>query len=162
VRLDPSLKKMIDPSKPLVDKAMSVIDEGDLDKAETLLTSAAKMNPKSAAAWNELAFIKSQKQDYPKCIELASKAIAIDGTNADALANRGGCRSGSGRYKEALADLDKAIALGRGQAESYLNRAGVNAALKKCTAAAADAAKAVSMAPSLKDAATRMLTGCGR
>ena len=109
VRLDPSLKKMIDPSKPLVDKAMSVIDEGDLDKAETLLTSAAKMNPKSAAAWNELAFIKSQKQDYPKCIELASKAIAIDGTNADALANRGGCRSGSGRYKEALADLDKAI-----------------------------------------------------
>jgi len=160
VDLDPSLRKMIDPSEPLLRLGMGKIERGDLDGAESLLSTATAKDPGNAFAWNELAFISAQKRDYARCLERASKALAIRPDYAEALSNRGGCYSAGSYFQKALRDLDMAISIKPEKAEPYLTRGGVHAAQKRCAAARADISKAVSLDPSLVGSAALFLGGC--
>lgn len=64
-------------------------DAGNYDAAEALYRQLLDLNPNSADAWHNLGYIElTHYSDYARAIEYFDRALAVDPSHPEALANR--------------------------------------------------------------------------
>jgi len=90
------------------------------DLAERDLREALRIDPKSAEAQSELAFLYLRQARYPEAEKAADEAIAIDERDPRAWYFRGTARAEQGRKDDAIKDHRKAIELAPVFPEAYL------------------------------------------
>ncbi|MGZ3688302.1 MAG: tetratricopeptide repeat protein [Bdellovibrionota bacterium] len=163
-KFDQSLK--LNPKNPraLANRGFSNMNLDELDRAyedfEKSRALAPDYSKPLSANYAELAYRNTGKQNYMKCITVATIAIQLDPKLANGYADRGGCHSALTHFKEALSDLNRAIELEPKLAPAYINRAGVRAGLGDCPGAKSDAQIATRLDPSLRTVAPQMLESC--
>jgi predicted ribosomally synthesized peptide with SipW-like signal peptide len=82
---------------------------GQSDEAIDCYKKAIQLNPKLAAAWNDLGgTLNAQKKDYDGAIVCLCKAIELDPTLAEAHANLGDSLKFKRQLDEAIAEYNKA------------------------------------------------------
>lgn len=87
-----------------------------------LLADAIKLNPRSAAAHNDLGIGLVELDGLDDAIATYDEAIALQPNNAEAYYNRGNALCGLKRYDAALTSYDTAIAPKPDDADPYNNR----------------------------------------
>ena len=87
-----------------------------------LIKKAIGLNPKVAAAHNNLGNALRDLKRSAEALASYDKAIALKPDFAEAYSNRGAALRELERYAEALASYDKAIALRPNDAKAYYNR----------------------------------------
>jgi len=75
------------------------------------LQDAAKMAPKSAAAWTALGNAYMDTKQFNEAIEAYQKALALDPKNVDVRVDVGTCYRGAGKPEKALEEYRKALAI---------------------------------------------------
>ncbi len=91
----------------------------------TLFTDIAQKNPNTAYAQFGLGKIYDERQDFPKAIEIFSKAIKMDSTYAEYYFYRGNSYYGLKQYDNALADYLQAVRYKKEYVEAMNNVASV-------------------------------------
>ena len=86
-----------------VEKANTLISEGKLDSALSILNEAIQLDSNNAAIYEKLGWFYKLQNDYEKALANYDKAVKLDPNNGEAYNGRGEC------YK-ALGDKDKARA----------------------------------------------------
>src|SRR5262245_9318985 len=89
------------------------------------LNEAIRLDPTSAASYNNRGVARERKKEYDGAIADFDEAIRLDPKSALAYSNRGLAREAKGEYDGALADFDEAIRLDPRSAEAYNTRAWV-------------------------------------
>ncbi|MDR0600900.1 MAG: tetratricopeptide repeat protein [Treponema sp.] len=110
-------------------------EKGDLDKALADFTLAAARKPDDDELFYHAGYICFMQKDYEKAIGWFSKAIAMNGNEADYWLSRGVCYwnksikdninfwgEGGEIINQAEEDFTKAIECAPGMADAYLNR----------------------------------------
>ncbi len=98
---------------------------GQLNDAEALYREVLNSEPNHANALHLLGVLKAQSDNPELAVELISRAIAIDATNAIFFTNCGNALRTLNRLDEALSHHDRALALSPGAAGIHYNRGNV-------------------------------------
>jgi hypothetical protein len=134
-------------------RAAALYQAGRLDEADAACREIlAASDERHFFAWHLRSVVAARRGDAASAAEFATRALALDGANAEVLANRGAALRKLGRYQEALADYDRAIALAPASAEAHNNRGVALAALGRYDAALAAYARALELAPGFERA----------
>jgi tetratricopeptide (TPR) repeat protein/tRNA A-37 threonylcarbamoyl transferase component Bud32 len=106
---------------------------------------AVKRAPGHRLAWERLAYLCLQTEDFPGALEAAQKMIDLGGERAEWLAFGGGVLTRQGRYREAVERYTQAAALAPTQWALYRCRALAYLCLKEYAKAAEDYSKAMNL-----------------
>lgn len=90
-----------------------------LEKAETLLDEALRLDPGSAEAWNELGGVAMAKEDYALALEHFEQALAAKDGLVFALLNAGQAADKIGEAKKAEAFFRRALATDPSSAQGH-------------------------------------------
>lgn len=83
----------------------------ELDLAAKALEKAIELDPYMIDAYNNLATVKGQKQDYRGVVNLLDKAVIISNKNANVYFNRAYAKGFLSDFEGAVADFSKALEL---------------------------------------------------
>jgi len=159
LELEPGLGRVL--AHPLsrahVRRAQRRMDEGETRGAEEDLRAALRYDPDFGPAYSELSVLAFKGKDTAGCLDLAERALALEGSVPEALANKAACLAWSGRLREALAELERAAALEPGRAELHASMAGVLSRMGEAGPAREKAVKAVELEPRLREALAPIL-----
>ena len=97
----------------LIGRGHTYLIKGQHDAAIADFTEALRINPKSAAAYNNRGLAYRTKGDADKAIEDYTAAITLNPVYAQAYANRGYAFENKGSKDEAVADFNRALLLDR-------------------------------------------------
>jgi tetratricopeptide (TPR) repeat protein len=75
------------------------------------LSSALRINPRSALAWEGLAYVYASRKDHAAALKALDRAISLDGKTFARSVNRGIAHWRLDQEEKALADYSDAIAL---------------------------------------------------
>lgn len=112
-------------------RAAALYGEGRLDEARAAAERIAGRDPRFFPAQHLLAAIAARCARWEDAVRFATRAIALDGSNAEALANRGAALRALHRFEEALADYDRALGIDPASAAAHHNRGVALAALNR-------------------------------
>jgi protein O-GlcNAc transferase len=118
------------------------------EQAIELFGKAILVDPRSAAARNNLGNAHFLLKQYEAAIASYDKAIALDASGPDAHYNRGTALRNLGRNEAAVAAYDRAIALKPNHADAHNNRGNALRDLGQCEAAVESYDKAIAVRPS--------------
>lgn len=104
-----------------VEKAIELINRGDLLNAQKVYTSVLKKDPTNTHALNNLAAIYLQQGNYERCIFLSNKSLRLDGNQPEAANNLGCGLLGQVEMGSALSYFNMAIRLKSDYPEPYNN-----------------------------------------
>lgn len=119
-----------DPANPLTQMRLGLLlkDDGRWDKAKGCFEAAIRDSSAYVEAYrelgiaeNKLATAEERKQQEPPGLSSLDKAIALDNTDFDAQASRGGILKRAGRLKEAREAYDEATKASNGHPYPLLN-----------------------------------------
>lgn len=100
------------PAGPLMTKANTAREEGDLELAIDLYRQVVKAAPRQVGAWWYLGTSLYELEKWVDARAAFDRVVRLDKTNGAALAFRGLCTFKQGQYAEALEDLMQSKALG--------------------------------------------------
>jgi len=109
-------------SAALMNQAMQLHQQGQLQKARALYERVLKVEPTNVQALHLLGVVAAQTGHHQWAVDLISRAIARHPGDATFHNNRGNSLIELGRIEEALGSFDRAIALNPDYAEAYYNR----------------------------------------
>jgi len=131
-----------------MEQAVGMFRAGRLDQAEAACIEIARAHGgHHFYAWHLLSVIAALRGQHDRSAEMASRALAVDPSNVEALSNRGAALRNLDRPAEALADYDRAIALAPTHAPAHTNRGVALAAMNRFAEAQAAYDRALSLAP---------------
>jgi tetratricopeptide (TPR) repeat protein len=96
-------------AQPLYLAGLCELRLGDLDKAETLLTGAAELDPKLPAVHVGLAQLESRRNDFAKAISHLSDALELDPQLTPARMLRARLLNKAGESDDAVADIEELL-----------------------------------------------------
>lgn len=82
-------------------------------EAEPLLEQAVTQPGHTAMAWADLAACRVARNAFPEALDAATRALAMEPANLEALYNRGRAHFGLQQYAEGRADFAAALATGK-------------------------------------------------
>ena len=88
-----------------------------LDEASKSLAAAIKCDPSYAPAYFLLSLVESDRQNFPRAIELLSKLLEFDSHNADAYSKLGQILQKTGNEGKAIEMWKAALAIDPGRSE---------------------------------------------
>src|SRR5271165_795062 len=116
---------------------------GRFAQAQAIYEEILRKEPKHFDALHLLGVIAVQTRNPGRGVDLISRALEIDSTNAHAHFNRGLALQELGQLEAALASYDRAITMHGGFAEAYSNRGLVLKELGQLRAALASYDRAI-------------------
>src|SRR5262249_34860481 len=128
-------------------RAIAAYQGRDWPEAERLCRAVLVARPDVFDALHLLGGIAAQTRRPQEAVVLLSKAVALDGGNAEAHNTRGVALRDLERYDEALASYDRAIALQPEYAEAHNNRGVVLRILNRHLEAVASYDRALVLKP---------------
>ena len=128
-------------------KALDFHAAGQLAEAETLYREILKAEPRHFHALHLLGVAAGQRGQAQEAVDLITRAIEIDPSDAAAHSNRGNALRDLKRYDEALASYDRAIALDPAAADSIANRGLVLQQLSRYQEAVSSFERAAALQP---------------
>lgn len=123
------------------DKALALLESG----ASAELMKSANVPKYSAIAYQIKGTVQQNTGDYSTAVQLYSKSVELDPTDAKFRNNRGNALRLLKQYAEAMKDYDAAIELDPKIGMIYVNRASVHLILKNLDAALRDSEQAVKL-----------------
>lgn len=139
-------------SQSLFFRAVALHQAGQLNDAEALYEEVIKHEPNHAHALHLLGVLKAQSDKPELAVELISRAIAIDATNAHFFTHCGNALRALNRFDEALSHHDRALALSPDAAESHYNRGNVLRDCKRYDEALESYERALALQPNHTEA----------
>ena len=133
------------------DRAFSLHQKGQLNKAEEIYKSILKVMPRHFDSLQLLGYLAYQNGRYESAVSLISKAIEINSKFAGAFSNLGLALQALKRFDEALFYYDKAIALKSDFAEAHNNRGNALKDLKRYDEAMRAYDKAIALRPNFAE-----------
>ena len=107
---------------PRGDRGRAFYDAGNYLAAADAFTEDVRLNPRSAAAWNNRAVARVRLGDLSGAIRDYNRAIELAPSDAELYFNRGNALVAAGQYPEAIQDYDRAIMLMPHYARAVFNR----------------------------------------
>ena len=97
-----------DPSSPLVHArlAAELVKQGSFAEAKILCEKAIQLDPKYVDSYLLLAGIQVAAKEYDQSLQTYKQALAVDGTNRDALLYYGVTLAETGKIKESIKNLE--------------------------------------------------------
>jgi len=111
------------------------------------LDEAIRLNPNSAAAYNNRGRAYQSRRDYDKALRDYSQAILLDSNYAAAYNNRGNVYLVQKEYDKALSDFNTAIQLNPNSVHAYNNRGNLYLEKKEYDRAMSDYNEAIRLNP---------------
>lgn len=131
----------------LLEQAIFLINQKNLEAAETTCRAALKTSPSDPDALHLLGYVFSQRELHDSAIEFYNKAIKRDPAFYGALNNRGISHNHVGEYALAVKDFEAAIQIDPGNPDTYNNLANAFKALGKLNQAVDNYKKALAINP---------------
>ncbi|BAU08523.1 tetratricopeptide repeat-containing S1 family peptidase [Fischerella sp. NIES-3754] len=128
-------------------RAYDKYDQKDYKGAIADYTSALKINPNDADAYNNRGVARSDLGDKQGAIADYTSALKINPNDADAYNNRGNARSDLGDKQGAITDFNSALKINPNDAEAYYNRGNARRLLGDKQGAIADYTSAIKINP---------------
>lgn len=128
-------------------RAAASFSAGDFQDAERLARAIVRSNPRHFYALHLLATLAARHGDWPQCMQIATRALAVDPSNVEVLSNRGAALRMLDRYDEAIADYDRALRLAPNHADAFNNRGVALAALNRHAEAVESYGRALALRP---------------
>lgn len=110
-------------SSPLIDKAMTALNAGDLRGAEAAFSEAAKQQPQASLPYLGLAEVAGRRNDMAKAESWLKKALSVDPRNAELIRTWARFEFRRGNYRSAETALKKVIAITPDSVPAHLNLA---------------------------------------
>lgn len=123
------------------------IDKNDYVTAIAECREVINVDPKNAAAYNNIGLAYAAAGDPSFALKNADQAVLLDPSKADHYGNRAVFETRLGYYGEAFADYAKAIELNPNQASFYLERGLLNQQIELTEMAFTDFKKAIELDP---------------
>jgi predicted TPR repeat methyltransferase len=136
----------------LLQRAVPLHQQGKLDQAEALYQQVLQAEPEQFDALHLLGVLTRQRGDAATAVQLISRAIALNATNAVAHCNLGAALQDIGQPESALASYDRAIALSPQYTMALNNRGNALKNLGRVDEALLSYAQALQLQPSYADA----------
>lgn len=92
-------------------RAQTVLDGGDPDEAEAILTDLLEDEPDFAEAWNRRAVLYYMQQKYRQAIADCQMVIRLNPHHFGALHGLGLCHAALGEYRQAIHAFHQALAI---------------------------------------------------
>ena len=118
-------------SRLLIQRALGLHQQGQLDQAAELYGQILQQEPGNAPALQLLGVLRGQQGRNVEAIKLIEAALAIQPRDFGTLANYGQILAASGRPQDALDIFDKALAIKPDFFEALFNKAVALAQLKR-------------------------------
>ncbi|PIE19610.1 MAG: hypothetical protein CSA65_01705 [Proteobacteria bacterium] len=141
-----------------VREGMTLIQRGDLDRAEARLTLALEYNPNYAEAYNGLGLVYYHRGQRWRAMKTFRRALLLDGELAEAHNNLGVVLLERGDYRDAAACFQAALAIDPGYANARFNLALGLLQTGKLIAAEKELLKTLASAPQMASAHAEL--GC--
>jgi tetratricopeptide (TPR) repeat protein len=125
---------------------------GATDEAIADYDKVIRLDPKSAAAYNNRGIVYQDKRQYDKAFSDYDEAIRLDPKYAAAYVNRGNTHQDKEEYDNAINSYDEAIRIDPQLAEAYRIRGTAYQNKREYDRAIADYDKAIRLDPKLADA----------
>jgi len=136
----------------MVDRAIGLHDEGNLDEAENLYRRALSINPEHAGALCYLGLLQAQRSRNDDAMHLLQRALASDPQLAEAHNHLGVVFQRLGRPTEALDHFDLALTIAPDFVDARCARGETLHRLGRCEEAIAQFEQALAEAPEMADA----------
>ncbi len=132
--------------------AVNYANKGMWDKAIAEFSTAIKINPRYAEAYNYRGFAHVNKGQYDQATLDYNKAIEINPRYAEAYNNRGVAYVNKGQYDLAIFDYNKAIEINQSFVTAYYNRGTAYVNKSQTDQAILDYNKAIEINPRFAEA----------
>ena len=136
----------------LFQNSFALLQQGEIEKADMLLTKAHKTDPSNVDVLNLLGIRSYQKQSFKDALELLHEANLLAPHSAQTLGNIGLVYIALESYSEALHFFDLSIAADGSIPETHNNRGNAFKGLLKNPEALASYEKAISLRPNYAEA----------
>jgi len=133
-------------------RGFALHNSGELEQARVIYEEILKLNPKHFEALQLYGTLAAQTKQWDTAVNLLTKAIAINSTNAFVYNTFGKVLKDLKRFDEALIIFDKAIKFKLDYAEAYSNRGEVLHKLQRLEAALESYDKAIEVENNYADA----------
>lgn len=104
------------------ERGRTFYESGNYLAAADAFTDDIRLQPRSAAAWNNRAVARVRLGDLDGAIRDYNQAIELSPRDAELYFNRGDALVAAGQYADAIRDFDRAIALMPSYARAIFNR----------------------------------------
>ncbi|WP_066381134.1 MULTISPECIES: tetratricopeptide repeat protein [unclassified Anabaena] len=92
-----------------IDKSQKLLDAGNTNEAEEILSELIKEQPDFAEAWNRRAFLYYSLGEYKKSLADCQMVIQINSVHFGALHGMGLCYAALGKYSQAIKAFKRAL-----------------------------------------------------
>lgn len=153
------------PPDVLLGQAITHLQQGRLDEAESIFRRILRDNPEHADANHLLGIIALQRGAYDIAVELIARAIQCNPRASMFYSNLGNALYRQGRFQEALSAIEQAIRLGSNVPETFYNGGNALQALGRLNESLAAYEHAIRLRPDYLDAhysRCAVLLGLGR
>ena len=134
-------------------EAAALFQAGRLDEADARCREILEATgQRHAVAWHLRSVIAARRGDAQGCADYASRSLALEPANPEALSNRGAALRMLGRYEEALADYQRALQLAPRSPEAHNNRGVALAAMARWREALSSYDEALAIFPAFSRA----------
>ena len=93
----------------MIERSQKLMDAGNMDEAEALLSQLIKEQPDFAEAWNRRGFLYYTTGDYEKSLNDCNVVIQINPVHFGALHGIGLCEAAQGKYRQAIQAFSRAL-----------------------------------------------------
>jgi predicted TPR repeat methyltransferase len=142
----------VEKARALFFEALDFLDGSHFRLAEARLRQALQLSPANPAILTNLSVVLLQQGKRADARDFASKAVAADARNVEALLVLADCQAQAGEPSAALADYDRIIALEPRIAEAHNNRGLMLHQLARPAEALESCDRAIALSPNLSDA----------
>ncbi|MBK8727376.1 MAG: tetratricopeptide repeat protein [Holophagaceae bacterium] len=84
-------------------RAVEVMEAGDIKTAEAFATQALKFDPTCSVGWNTLGVLRGRQGNHSSAEECYRRSLQLDGSDGAAIGNLETLLRGDGRWEEAMA-----------------------------------------------------------
>jgi tetratricopeptide (TPR) repeat protein len=95
----------------LLEQSQALMQSGDMQQAELLLSQLVQDQPDFAEAWNRRAVLYYLREDYHRAIADCQQVITLNPIHFGALHGLGLCHMAVGNYSDALQAFRQALAI---------------------------------------------------
>lgn len=134
-------------AQPLLNRAVSLHQAGQLAEAERLYGEVLEADPKSFPAHYMFAVLLYQQQRHPAALQAVEAALRLNPEVKEALALHGVLALGAGDHEKALASTSKVVAQNPQDAEAWHNRGVILAGMGRLEEALESYDKALALRP---------------
>ncbi|MGK7925630.1 MAG: tetratricopeptide repeat protein [Spirulina sp.] len=140
------LEQQLQQGEALAEKAISALEQGDLETAEGYWSELIDRFPNNPAVWSNRGGTRALEGKLEEAIADFDRAVELAPDAPDPYLNRGIAKEGQKHWEDAIADYNRVLALDPEDAMAYNNRGNARAGQGRWDDALADYKKASELA----------------